>query len=121
VPHGVGWYDGRPAFYSLGNLVFPMHKDYPWTGTGFVARLTFTSRGRLSVEACPYRILGHTPMPFEDKDRAAQNRRFVRHLSHVSITVGGTTIGEPGPDGCMPLSAVERASLAERSSRSRMR
>jgi hypothetical protein len=56
------------------------------------------------VEACPYRILGHTPSPFEGKAKAPLERAFQRRLKIVSIVVGGTTVGEPGEFGCMELS-----------------
>jgi poly-gamma-glutamate synthesis protein (capsule biosynthesis protein) len=103
VPHGIGWFGGRPAFYSLGNLVFPMHSDHPMTGIGFFARLTFHGDGRLETEACPYHILGHTPLPFAGKPRAAQQRMFTSRLRLLSMATGGTEVGEPGPDGCIPV------------------
>jgi poly-gamma-glutamate capsule biosynthesis protein CapA/YwtB (metallophosphatase superfamily) len=111
VPHGVGWFGARPAFYSLGNLVFHMHRDYPWTGTSFLARLTF-SRGKdganLQVEACPYRILGITPIPFEGKGKEPLEQSFKRHLELVSVAVGRTRVGDPGEHSCMPLEPPEK-------------
>lgn len=104
VTHGVAWYDERPAFYSLGNLVFAQHKNYPWTGQGFMARMTFSRSKPPKVEACPFRILGHTPIPFRDKAKAPLERAFRRRLKIVSITVGGTQVGEPGEMSCMQLS-----------------
>jgi len=113
VPHGVGWFGSRPAFYSLGNLVFHLHRDYPWTGTGFLARLSF-SRGEdganLKVEACPYRILGVTPIPFEGKGKEPLEQSFKRHLNLVSVAVGRTEIGEPGENSCMPLAPPQKKS-----------
>jgi poly-gamma-glutamate synthesis protein (capsule biosynthesis protein) len=107
VVHGVHWRDERPAFYSLGNLVFNQHKYYPWTGTGFLARLTFTREGLQKVEACPFHILGHTPTLFEGKVKEPLERAFRRHLKLVSITVGGTGVGEPGEHSCMVLTPPE--------------
>jgi poly-gamma-glutamate capsule biosynthesis protein CapA/YwtB (metallophosphatase superfamily) len=103
----VGWSGDRPIFYSLGNLVFAMHRDYPWTGTSFFARLTFSQDRKLLVEACPYHILGHTPMLFEGKTQAARERSFAHHLKLISIAVGGTRIGEPRAHSCMPLEPPE--------------
>ncbi len=103
VVHGVSWFDGRPAFYSLGNLVFNQHKHYPWTGTGFLARVTFRRGAAPTVEACPYRIVGHTPTLFSDADKEPLERSFRRHLKLVSVTVGGTEVGEPGEHSCMLL------------------
>jgi len=102
VPHGVGWFGDRPIFYSLGNLVFAMHRDYSWTGTSFMAKLTF-HEGRLEVEACPYHILGHTPMLFDGPSRPARERAFKQHLERLSVTVGRTRILEPEQFSCMKL------------------
>jgi poly-gamma-glutamate capsule biosynthesis protein CapA/YwtB (metallophosphatase superfamily) len=107
VPQGVGWFADRPAFYSLGNLVFPMHSDHSWTGTSFFARLTFSSDGKLAVEACPYHILGHTPMLFEGKTQQSRERMVAHHLKLTSMAVGGTRVGEPGEFSCMPLEPPE--------------
>jgi poly-gamma-glutamate capsule biosynthesis protein CapA/YwtB (metallophosphatase superfamily) len=104
VPHGVGWYDGKPAFFSLGNFVFAMHSDYPWTGTSFMARVTFHQDGHTEVEACPYTIIGHTPTPFEGKAQPARERAFISHLKVTSLATGGTRIGPPAELGCVPLS-----------------
>lgn len=108
VPHGIGWHGDKPAFYSLGNLVFAMHSDYPWTGTSFMARVTFHADGRLEAEACPYHVLGHVPMPFEGKSRPARERAFKQHLQVVSAATGGTNVGDPGALSCFPVSARER-------------
>ena len=108
VPHGVGWSGERPVFYSLGNLVFAMHSDHPWTGTSFMARLTF-ERGRAPVvEACPYTILGHVPRPFDGPGKAALERTFTRRMKALSLGVGGTSIAEPGGFGCMRLTPARR-------------
>jgi poly-gamma-glutamate synthesis protein (capsule biosynthesis protein) len=108
VPHGVGWHGDRPVFYSLGNLVFAMHSDHPWTGTSFFARLTFSRNDKPLVEACPYHILGHVPMLFDGKTKAARERTFTQHLKLVSVTVGGTRIGEPGEHSCVVLEPPEQ-------------
>jgi hypothetical protein len=108
VPHGVGWAGDRPIFYSLGNLVFAMHSDHPWTGTSFMARLTFERGQRPVVEACPYTILGHVPRPFDGPGRAALERSFTRRLKALSLGVGGTSIAEPGAFGCMRLTPARR-------------
>jgi len=110
VPQGVAWFRGRrPVFYSLGNLVFAMHRDYPWTGTSFFARLTFGQDGDVRVEACPYFIMGHKPQLF-DQDRARRPRelQLQRHLRTISATVGGTDVGEPGEHSCIPLTPRPR-------------
>ncbi|MFO0567797.1 MAG: CapA family protein [Polyangiaceae bacterium] len=103
VPHGVAWHGGKPAFYSLGNLVFAMHSDYPWTGTSFMAKVTYFADGRVEAEACPYSILGHVPMPFDGKTKLARERMFREHLKLVSASTGGSEVGESGELSCMPL------------------
>jgi len=108
VPHGVGWTKDKPVFYSLGNLVFAMHSDYPWTGTSFMARVTFHRDGRVDAEACPYHILGHVPLPFEGKTKAAREGAFVQHLKLTSLSTGGTKIGEPGEMSCVPLAPLAK-------------
>ena len=112
VPHGVGWAGERPIFYSLGNLVFAMHSDHPWTGKSFMARLTFERGQAPIVEACPYTILGHVPRPFDGPGKAALESTFARRLKALSLGValhvGGTSVGEPGAFGCMRLTPARR-------------
>jgi poly-gamma-glutamate capsule biosynthesis protein CapA/YwtB (metallophosphatase superfamily) len=103
VPHGVGWYGNRPAFFSLGNLVFEMHSDYPWTGTSFMARLTLNADGSIQAEACPYYIFAGLPMLFDGSTKQPRERALRQHLQLVSKSVGGSEIGEPGELSCMPL------------------
>ncbi len=108
VPRGVQFDEGRPAFYSVGNLVFE-----PWTTSwariGYFVRLTFrrTTRGQPSiVEVCPYRIDGRelpVPEPFRarsDRDRLLEEfrERFRRLSSDLDTPVG---LGEPDALGCM--------------------
>jgi hypothetical protein len=93
---------------------------------GLLARLTFErpegceERGcqRMDVEACPYRILGTSPLPFSGPGRAALDRSFRQHLARISHFVGGTSVGPTGEDGCFRLTPPE-ASPAASSSASR--
>lgn len=104
VIQGVEWRGDRPILYSLGNLLFRMHSKYPRTGMGYMARIVFTRGAAPTVEACPYRIHGIVPMPFAgDPDRASYESQFFSHLATISKTVGGTTIGPSGADGCAAL------------------
>jgi poly-gamma-glutamate synthesis protein (capsule biosynthesis protein) len=104
VPQGIGWHAGHPIFYSLGNLIFHMHKNFPWTGTSFLARLTFHRDRSLRVEACPYRILGNDPLLFEGPGREVRERMIRRHLAVLSYALGGISVGEPAEHSCMLLS-----------------
>ncbi|HEY6725901.1 MAG TPA: CapA family protein [Polyangiaceae bacterium] len=119
VVHGVSWYDTRPAFYSLGNLVFNMHKDYEWTGTGFLARLSFRRDAPPKVHACPYHILGHTPTLYDGPGKAQLERAFAQRLKQVSLTVGGTSVGEPAEYSCMELTPPEKKEPAKPKQRRR--
>ncbi|MGH7477338.1 MAG: CapA family protein [Longimicrobiales bacterium] len=51
VPRGVEVYNGRPIFYSLGNLIFGHSHDY-WVDN-YLARLTLTPNGVTLVEILP--------------------------------------------------------------------
>ncbi|MCC6213966.1 MAG: CapA family protein [Polyangiaceae bacterium] len=112
VPQAVGWIGGKPVFHSLGNLVFAMHSDHPWTGTSFMARLTFHHDGALEAEACPYHILGHRPRLFEGKTRVPRERQLRSHLVQISKTAGGTGVAEPGEQSCMRLTPPSRRGAA---------
>ncbi|MBX3130012.1 MAG: CapA family protein [Polyangiaceae bacterium] len=101
VPHGIGFHEDRPMFYSLGNLVFAMHSDHPWTGTSFFARVTFSQSGPPELEVCPYHIWGHVPMLFAGKTREPRERALRSHLQRISAATGGVDVGEPGELSCM--------------------
>ncbi|HEY5374607.1 MAG TPA: CapA family protein [Polyangiaceae bacterium] len=103
VPQGVGWYGGRPVFYSLGNFVFDGRPTLPWTRTSFIAKLRFQRGQALSVAACPVLIDGFEPRALTASDSASR-RAFERHLRGVSESVGGTSFGEPDAQGCYELS-----------------
>ncbi len=113
VPQGVGWYDGRPIFYSLGNLVFRMHSDHPETGTSFLARLTFRrGRGLTKVEACPYHMHFENPRLFDGETRSARAESIRRHLRRISLYVGGTHVSEPQEHSCMELRPATKEEVA---------
>lgn len=106
VTQGVEWRDGKPIFYSLGNLLMRMHREHPWTELGFLSRVVFHRGTTVTVAVCPYRIFGIEVLPLAtDAHRALYERRFYDHLRVISKRVGGTEIGEVGEDGCAPLFA----------------
>lgn len=106
VVQAVEWYKSRPIVYSLGNLLMQMHRDRPWTGYGYFARLTLAHDAAPSLEACPFRIVGLVPLPFVgDVGRAALEGVFFAHLREVSARVAPVAIGSTGADGCAKVEA----------------
>lgn len=107
VPRGVAWFDERPAFYSLGNLVFGKRSDNRWERTSYMARLTFEKRRgqrpSTQIEVCGYDLRGHTPRPFDGDRAEAQQDELARHLTKISAPFGGLKVGVPGADGCAPV------------------
>ncbi len=103
VVQGVRWFGERPAFYSLGNLVFNLNERYPWTGIGALARLTFARDAPTRVEICPYRIEGHRPEPLLGDEAQALRSAFRERFEEVSRRVGGTRMAATGRDGCIEL------------------
>jgi poly-gamma-glutamate capsule biosynthesis protein CapA/YwtB (metallophosphatase superfamily) len=101
VPQGVGWFDGRPAFYSLGNFVFAGHDWAPRTKLGFVARLSFERTGEVRAEACPVTLDGHVPIPIPATDPRSADARA--HLTTISRSTGGSDVGVPDARDCFPL------------------
>jgi poly-gamma-glutamate synthesis protein (capsule biosynthesis protein) len=112
VTHGVEWRNGKPILYSLGNFLMRMHSNHRWTGMGYLARVKLSRGSPLAVEACPFRIHGIEALPFPgDPLRDAYERQFFSHLSLISKTVGGTSIGPTGEDGCAVLSPPDPATV----------
>ncbi len=109
VPRGVGWFDGKPALYSLGNLVFGKRSDNRWERTSMMARLTFRKRpGKrpsTRVQLCGYDLKGHTPHPFGTDE--AKRSELSTHIREISKPLGGADIGDV-EDGCFEVLAPRR-------------
>jgi poly-gamma-glutamate synthesis protein (capsule biosynthesis protein) len=101
VPQGVGWFDGRPAFYSLGNFVFAGHDWAPRTKLGYIARLTFPKGEPVRAEACPFALDGHVPSPILPRDPRSADARA--HLTSISQSTGGSEVSSPDARGCFRL------------------
>jgi Bacterial capsule synthesis protein PGA_cap len=101
VPQGVGFRQGRPVFYSLGNFVFAGHDWAPWTLVGFVARLELDGDGHLRASACPVALEGHVPKPVAAGDPRSEKARA--HLIETSTSVGGASVGAADARGCFPI------------------
>jgi poly-gamma-glutamate capsule biosynthesis protein CapA/YwtB (metallophosphatase superfamily) len=105
VVHGVRWFGERPAFHSLGNLVFGSRRGYPWTRYGMLARMIFEEDGTRRVSLCPYRIeIGsHEPQVLDGRYGAYDRGRFYRHFARVSAEIGSTALSEPDAFGCFAI------------------
>ena len=101
VPQGVGWNDGRPVVYSLGNLVFAGHDDRPWTKQSFFARITLRKGERAQLSACPYALDGHRPRSLDGQREALAIERFRLHLLGTSMSVGGANVEKADERGCL--------------------
>ena len=98
VIQGIGWVEGRPAVYSLGNLVFGPRPKHPWTRFGMLAKLAIGPGSTRSLRVCPYRIEGQVPVPLsaQSEERAA----FLQHLQQTSSGLGGSVLGDEDEQGC---------------------
>jgi len=105
VVQGVRWFGERPAFHSLGNLVFGSRRGYPWTRYGMLARLIFEEDGTRRVSLCPYRIeIGsHEPHVLDGRYGAYDRARFHRHFQRINAELGGGAISEPDAFGCFAV------------------
>ena len=103
VPRGIAWQQtsagfGRPAFHSLGNLVFDRRSDERWERTSYLVRMTFHRSGERQFELCPYNLRGHEPFPHHgDLDELRE------HIAQISEPFGGTRFGEVSDDGCVEV------------------
>jgi poly-gamma-glutamate synthesis protein (capsule biosynthesis protein) len=102
VPQGVGWVKGKPAFFSLGNLVFGVVKDQPATGWAFLAKLTFDAGKLESVNLCPFHI---TARSIPEIASSAERAGRAHELIAMSTRMGGTVIGDADAEGCLGVTA----------------
>jgi poly-gamma-glutamate synthesis protein (capsule biosynthesis protein) len=111
VPQGVSWHDARPAFYSLGNLLFERHRDHPWTSRGFLARVRFAStrpRAPEKVELCPYLVVNGQPRPLSEAPAPEELAPFVRYLRRILANAGATHLGSTAEYGCIGIEPATR-------------
>jgi poly-gamma-glutamate synthesis protein (capsule biosynthesis protein) len=103
VPQGIGWSEGRPILYSLGNLVFAGHDDRPWTKQSFFARLTLRRGAPAELSACPYVLDGHRPRSLDKQRESLAIQRVRLHLIGTSTSVGGSNVAHADELGCLPV------------------
>ena len=109
VPQGIGWVNGRPVVYSLGNFVFAGHDEQPWTKQSFFARITLRKGAKAEVAACPFALDGHRPRSLDPQREAYGIQRMRLHLLNTSTSVGGSNIANPDALGCLPVTAKPTA------------
>jgi poly-gamma-glutamate synthesis protein (capsule biosynthesis protein) len=102
--------DGKPVFYSLGNLLMRMTTGKPWTEWGALARITLQKGIAPRAEICPYRIHGMRPVPLAGDPFRQRYESFFRFRFESLLRVAGllepaseVRLGEFGADGCAPL------------------
>jgi poly-gamma-glutamate capsule biosynthesis protein CapA/YwtB (metallophosphatase superfamily) len=103
VPQGIGWAEGRPILYSLGNLAFAGHRVKPWTRQSFFARLELRKGAPPRVSACPFALDGHRPRSFDRQREAPAIELFRQHLAAISLHTGGANVTEPDELGCLAV------------------
>jgi len=98
VPQGLGWADGRPIVYSLGNFVFAQHR--PWTDRGLWAEFTVAPDGHRSLAVRPV-LAGAQPALASGADSAATMEHFRAisdSLTRLPAARARRTLGRPhGP------------------------
>ncbi|HET9930808.1 MAG TPA: CapA family protein, partial [Polyangiaceae bacterium] len=104
VVQGIGFRRGKPAFYSLGNLVFGVRPEHPWTRYGMLAKITLSHASAPKVAICPYGIGDFTPKPFTGPSGDVSRSLFLAHLKRASAFVGGARYGEVDAAGCVEVS-----------------
>jgi poly-gamma-glutamate capsule biosynthesis protein CapA/YwtB (metallophosphatase superfamily) len=104
VPQGIGWVEGRPILYSLGNFVFAGHDDRPWTKQSFFGRLTLRRGAPPTLSACPYALDGHRPRSLDKQRESLAIQRVRLHLIGTSTSVGGSNVANADELGCLPVS-----------------
>jgi poly-gamma-glutamate synthesis protein (capsule biosynthesis protein) len=110
VIQGIGWFSGRPVFYSLGNLVFGRRGEHPWTRYGMLARMRVSPGAAPSFSICPYRIDDFLPVALSASPSDPERARFLGHVRMASTAVGGIELGEGDELGCVPVAPVNAKS-----------
>ncbi len=99
VPQGLGWADGKPILYSLGNFVFAQHR--PWTDRGLWAEYTVTPDGHRSLAVRPV-LAGVQPRLAGGGDSAAvmdHFREISDSLTRLPPARGRRRLGRLHPPG----------------------
>jgi len=104
TPQRVEFHKGVPVVMSLGNFVFHQHRDHPWTGWGYLARVTFPPKGPPAFEVCPYHLFDAAPQRLTERQEAA----FFQHWDQISRAPHAGRRTQRSSDGCVPVHPPER-------------
>jgi poly-gamma-glutamate synthesis protein (capsule biosynthesis protein) len=113
VPHGIGFCEGRPIIYSLGNFVFAGHDVKPWTKSTFFARLTLRKGTAPLLDACPIAIDGHRPRSYDTERERLAIERVRLHVVDTSASVGGANVAHADELGCLRVTPLATADTAQ--------
>ncbi len=100
VPQGVGFIDGKPVLYSLGNLVFRHLPEKPWTNVGLLAQITFSKEGAPALRLCPVSVGDYLPQAMDGPEQRARLVELRRRLLELSQPLGPVVFGSPDDQGC---------------------
>jgi poly-gamma-glutamate synthesis protein (capsule biosynthesis protein) len=102
--------DGKPLFYSLGNLLMRMASGRPWTEFGLLVRVELRPKRHPVAAICPVRIAGLDAIALgSDPNRATVEPYFRARFEQ--LLAAGAAVDRPssarlGPfaaDGCAPV------------------
>jgi poly-gamma-glutamate capsule biosynthesis protein CapA/YwtB (metallophosphatase superfamily) len=99
VPQGLGWADGRPIVYSLGNFVFAQRR--PWTDRGLWAEYTVSPDGHRTLAVRPV-LAGVQPRLIAGGDSAVvmdHFRAISDSLTRLPPARARRTLGRPHAPG----------------------
>ena len=111
----VGFVAGKPAIYSVGNLLMRMVTGKPWTQFGMFARLRLRRGKTPQLEVCPFRIHGLEPIPLAGDPQRETFQRLFRTKFDRMLAFGererpgtGASMGAFAADGCAPVVPLAR-------------
>jgi hypothetical protein len=99
----VEWVGESAILYSLGNLVFGVHREHVWTGRGFVYRIVFSRDGAPRLSACPFVTDDDMPRRPTDDEWAKLEKYFVGYLEQTSAPFGSARVGSVDGERCLSV------------------